>query len=119
MMQLLGAEKIHFYYQFLHPDLLDVVKYFEEQGLVEAWPYFDPTGVIMIGDHPSTRVTEKNMLTDCFYRVKNLYEYIAILVMDEVIWPVNEDDMTWDDLIRRVNSSKYKDTYISTNVYYP
>ena len=119
MMQILGAEKIHFYYQFLHPDLFDVVKYFEEQGLVEAWPYFDPTGVVMVRNYPFTVVTEKNMLTDCFYRVKNLYDYVAVLDMDEVIWPVNEGDMTWEDLITRVNSSEYKDAYISQNVYYP
>lgn len=119
MMNLLGAEKVHFYYQFLHPDLFNVVKYLEEQGLVEAWPYFDPTGVKMIRDYPFTAVTMKNMLTDCFYRGKNLYDYIAVLDMDEVIWPVNEDDMTWNDLIKRDNQLEYKDAYISSNVYYP
>ena len=73
----------------------------------------------MFGDYPYTRATEKNILTDCFYRVKNLYDYVAVLDMAEVIWPVKQDGMTWKDLITRVNSSEYKDAYISQNVYYP
>jgi hypothetical protein len=30
-----------------------------------------------------------------------------------------EDDMTWEDIIRRANVSEYKDYYVSQNVYYP
>lgn len=113
MVRLLGAEKIHFHYTFLHPDLFEIVKYFEEQGVVEALPYFRMSG------EWQQSLTEVNVLTDCYYRVKNLYDYVAILDFDEVIMPVNESDFTWEDIITRVNSSEYRDAYVSQNVYYP
>jgi hypothetical protein len=84
MMRLLGAEKVHFPYQQLHPDMLEVVKHFEDIGMVEAWPYFDPTGVVQIRtQNPFTAVVQKNVMTDCFYRVKNLYEFVAVIDFDE------------------------------------
>jgi hypothetical protein len=67
MMRLLGAEKIYFFIQFLHPDMFEIVKYFEDIGIVETWPYFDPSGVIQIRTYrPHTAVVQKNMMTDCF-----------------------------------------------------
>jgi hypothetical protein len=49
----------------------------------------------------------------------NLYDFVAILDMDELIMPVMKEDMTWEDIIRRANVSEYRDAYVSQNVYYP
>jgi hypothetical protein len=51
--------------------------------------------------------------------VKNLYDFVAVLDFDEVIFPVNDDDMTWEDMIRRLNTTEVKDTYTLQNFYYP
>lgn len=111
--RLLGAEKVHFFYKFLHPDMFKVVKYMEQQGFIEAWPFFEPTG------RWHKRLMEVNSLTDCFYRVKNLYDYVAIYDFDEIILPMNEKDMSWDDMIKRLEHEGRFDAYVSQNMYYP
>jgi Glycosyltransferase family 92 len=120
LIRLLGAEKIHFSYKHLHPEFLRIVKHFEEQGIVETWPYFDHSGIpdTKLGKF-QTRMVEMNMITDCFYRVKNLYDYVAVLDFDEVIMPVNEADMTWHDILKRVNASGSEDFFGFQNLYYP
>jgi hypothetical protein len=120
MMRLLGAEKVHFSYDYVHPDIFEIINYFEKKGLVEAWQYLNPTGIV--DSRPSTYQGYQVQVitqTDCFYRVKNLYDYVAVIDMDELIMPVMEDDMTWEDIIRRANISEYRDAYVSQNVYYP
>lgn len=120
LLRILGAEKIYFSFEYLHPEFYKIVNYFEEKGFVETWPYLDPSG---ISDSTfataQTNLVEMNILTDCFYRVKNLYDYVVVLDFDEVIMPVNEDDFTWKDIIKRVKFSNYLDGLISQNVYYP
>lgn len=120
MLGILGAEKIYIHYKYLHPDFFDIVKYFEEQGIVEASPYFDPSGISdTIYDSWQMRLLEVNILTDCFYRVRNLYDYVTMLDFDEVIMPVNEEDMNWEDILKRLNETDNYDVYVSENLYYP
>jgi hypothetical protein len=113
MMILLGAEKVHFPYDYVHPDMFEIINYFEKKGLVEAWQYLNPTG------NNRERLLQVTTQTDCFYKVMNLYDFVAILDMDELIMPVMKEDMTWEDIIRRANVSEYRDAYVSQNVYYP
>jgi Glycosyltransferase family 92 len=124
LLRILGAEKVHFSYEYLHPDFYGVVNYMEDQGYVEAWPYFDPSGIAdSRRDSWQTCLVEMNTLTDCFYRAKNLYDYIAVLDFDEIIMPVNETDMNWEEMItsfrEAANMSLYFDAYVAQNVYYP
>lgn len=120
MVRILGAEKVHFSYKNLHPDFMNIVKHLNDQGIVDAWPFYNPSGVDTSRNGGKQKcLVEMNTLTDCFYRVKNLYDFVAVLDFDEVIFPVNEADMSWDDIIRRANSSVYRDAYISSNVFYP
>ena len=107
-MKLLGAEKIYFSYKYLHPKIFTAVEYFEKHGVVEAWPFHEPSG---IKNEPRTGkqwwLIEENILNDCFYRVRNLYEYVVILDFDEVLMPLNANDYNWNDIIKRVNGSAY------------
>ena len=120
MVRLLGAEKIHFSYEYVHPELLKIIRYFEKKGIIETWQYLNPSGIQNSGIRSVQGLAlEVNAQTDCFYRVKNLYDYVAIIDFDELIMPVMDEDMTWDDIIRRANSSEYIDAYISQNAYYP
>lgn len=120
MILILGAEKIFFSYEYVHPEMFKIINYFERKGVIEAWPHLNPTGI-----SDSKRRSwqafqlEVNAQTDCFYKVMNLYDFVAFLDFDELIVPVLEGDLTWEDLIRRANVTLYKDAYVSQNVYYP
>ena len=120
MMRILGAEKIHFFYDFVHPDTFEIFQYYGEQGILETLEYLNPTGI----ENSATRSWQSNqvevtILTDCFFRVKNLYDYVAIVDMDEVIMPLIEEDMTWEDIIKRVDAKEHIDAYVFQNAYYP
>lgn len=120
MLRVLGAEKVHFPYDVVHPDIMKVINYFEEKGFVEAWKYLNPaafTGTNVTGWQ--RRQLQVIVQTDCFYKVKNLYDFVAFLDMDEVIIPTMDEDLTWEDMLKRTNLSDPKDAYISRNLYYP
>ena len=120
MMQLLGAEKIHFSYEYVHPDLFKIINYFEQQGIIETWGYLNPSG---IKDSElfsrQSRQLQVNVQTDCFYRVRNMYDFVAIVDLDEIIIPVTEVDLTWDDILKRAIKPHDVDAFVFRNVYYP
>lgn len=118
MCKILGAEKIHFYNRLVHPELIKIVEYFENQDLVEMLPFLEPTGVSNEYLRTiSSFVLEAAVINDCFYRVKNLYKYIAILDPDEMIMPVNESHRSWHDLLQSVPPSY--DFYASRMITFP
>lgn len=57
------------------------------------------------------------MHTDCFYRTRNLYDYIVVLDTDEVIFPMGSKDYTWHDLVK--NFKREIVSYLSLNVLMP
>jgi hypothetical protein len=124
MVRLLGAEKVHFSYDYVHPDMFEIINYFEEKGMLETWQYLNPTGIedSKLSSWQGFQI-EVVAQTDCFYKVMNLYDYVALIDMDELIIPVMEEDLTWEDLINRANSnsnsSDYFDGYVAQNVFYP
>lgn len=120
LMRLLGAERIYFSYEFLHLDFFKVMKHFESQSIVEAWPYFKPSGIRdEIHNSIQGSMLEVNMINDCFYRVQNLYEFVAVVDFDEVLMPLNKTDMNWNDLMERRNMSKEGDYYAFENIQFP
>lgn len=119
-MRILGAEKVHFSYEYLHPDYFKIVQHFERQGLVESWPYFNPSGIKdAIKRNPQDWMLQVNMINDCFYRVINLYEFVAVIDFDEVFIPLNENDMNWQDMMKRINGSDDDDFYVFQNIRFP
>lgn len=120
LLRILGADKMYFPFDYVHPEMFAVINNFEKRGILETWHYLSPTGIKdSKGRVEQRRLVETAVLTDCFYRTMNLYDFVVILDLDEVIMPLHPEDMTWDDLIRRANVSEYKDAYVSENVYYP
>lgn len=68
MVNLLGAEKIHFYIEYVHPDVYEIMNNFEEQGLVEVSFNLNPSDIKSTnkkGGH--SWELQVNILTDCFY----------------------------------------------------
>ena len=118
MLHILGAEKVHFSHNDVHPEVDHTIKHLNRLKLVETWKYKNPSE-IENGTLFQDRLYQVNDLTDCFYRVKNLYDYVAVLDFDEVIMPMLSSDKTWEDLVTRANFIPFRDVYIASNVYYP
>lgn len=115
---ILGADKVHLYNRYVHPDVYDIMMYFQDLGFIEVSPYLEPQ-TIVIGDTTTQLVT---MLNDCFYRTRNLYKYIIVQDTDEVIVPVHKDDKNWSDLMARIlrlYKGSYVDSYLAPNYYFP
>jgi Glycosyltransferase family 92 len=106
MLRILGNTKVHFYNRMIHPELVKVVKYLEQQNLVDMKPFLEPSSLSnrMLRTLP-TLILEAAVINDCFYRTKNLYKYLAILDPDEVIIPINESNRSWHDLLQNVPPS--------------
>lgn len=115
LLKILGAHKIHLYNNIADPDFVSVLKLFEEKGTIEMKDFSSPTDV---HDDNMNDLLELNMLNDCFYRVKNLYNFVVILDYKEAIIPVKPTDRTWHDLMKNIDQSVIVDLYSSSNVYF-
>lgn len=116
MLRILGNEKVHFYDVCIHPNLTRVMNYLKEQNLIENFPFLESSGISyseFASDEANSN--EACMITDCFYRNRNLYKYIAIIDPDEVIVPMVEKDMNWHDMMETITTkedSKSYDSYL-------
>lgn len=120
MLRILGAEKIYFYGAEFHPDMEIVFDYFKKKNFIEKWQFFSPSDFHYTTKRGSSKsFVERNFLTDCFHRIRNFYEYVVILDPDEVIMPVSETDKNWFDLFEHFKALPKRDSYSSTNIYYP
>lgn len=120
LLRILGAAKIHIIVKYVHPEMKAFLDFYEEKGIVEVFPFLEPSGVSTSKMRSNqSRLLQKNMMNDCFYRVRNLYELLVFLDPDEVIIPVMESDKTWDDMLRHVDLDSRKCSYASQNIYYP
>jgi hypothetical protein len=120
IMRLLGAEKIHTFVREFHPELQKIVKYYEKQDFIEALPFKDNSGVSNARLHVRDSLfLELSVVNDCFYRVKSLYDYVAILDPDEIFLPLKETDRNWHDLLENFKEFPKTDGYAIRSVMYP
>jgi hypothetical protein len=100
LLKILGAHKIHLYKEKLHKDVEQVVDFFDKNKLIEIQSFEAPSDIEGAEFATSERrVLEMNLLHDCLYKVKNLYEYIIVIDTDEIIMPSFENHRNWSDLI--------------------
>lgn len=119
LLKILGAAKIYIYNEYVHPDIFDVLEYFQEKNYIEVYPFIQPSGIPdNVKHHGQEVLLQMTVLNDCFYRTRNLYEYIAVLDTDEVIIPVKANERTWFDLMVRYAHETH-DGFIADNFYYP
>lgn len=126
LLHILGAEKIYFYELQVHPNISKVLKYYEQHGMVHVTPITLPGGqpnvpgfqhMYLTKKTNSKRQNEVIPYNDCLYKNMYLYNFIALLDIDEVIVP--KHDYNWHDLMKRIleKSRKVKNgTYPSYNV---
>lgn len=119
MLRILGVDKVHIQIRNIHPDLVQILDYLQFKKLLE-WNYYgDPSGTadtkLRTRQH---RLLQMNIMNDCFYRVKNLYEFVAIFDPDEVIMPVKDGDKTWEDMFKHLPVHDF-DTFAVQNAYFP
>lgn len=120
MMRILGADKITIYNRHVHPELYKIMNYFVEKGFLDFYEFLEPSGVA--NSHFSTfqfQMLEVLQHTDCFYRTRNLYKYIAVMDTDEVIVPTEPEDYSWHDLVKRFDLTKRIVSFIPRNVIMP
>lgn len=125
LLKILGADKIYLRNKHVHKDFFSIMNYFEEKNLVDVQPFLEPSGILNVNlDSIQTYMLEQNVLNDCFYRVRNLYEYIVFLDIDEVIMPTMKTDHNWSDLMTSFLSTmkRFKiprDAFYAYHVYFP
>ena len=120
LMRIMGVTKIHLANRFVHPDLLKVLNHFETKDFVEVLPFLEPSSVPDVKRTWEARTLELNMINDCFYRVRHLYKYLAIVDPDEIITPVKPEIKTWHELLESIDlEGKKYDAYLSHNLIFP
>jgi hypothetical protein len=120
MIKILGAEKMYFYVANVHPDVMKVAKYYESTGFVDIKMFYDPSPY-NFPDYTKSCVQMEYVTTnDCFYRNRNLYDYIVIIDIDEIPIPLMGNDRTWQDLLNRVEEyEKYDSISVRSVTYSP
>jgi Glycosyltransferase family 92 len=121
MMRILGADKITIFKNRVHLDFEKILNHFEDEKNFEVLPYRAPSNVSLASKSHSIQFQMLEMMqhTDCFYRTRNLYEYIAVMDTDEVIVPMRSEDYTWHDLAKHFDLSKGIVSFLSRNQIMP
>lgn len=126
LLNMLGADKIYFYELQVHPNISKILHHYEREGLVQVTPLTLSGGQPNVPGFQHMYLTKKTNhkrqnevipYNDCLYKNMYMYDYLALLDIDEVIMPKN--DMTWAQLMDRVvpKSKRTKnDTFPSYNV---
>lgn len=120
MMKILGADKIHVRNRFLNPDTLKAVNYFNKQKLIEMKPFLEPNN---IADNKYTwdgMMLEIVIINDCFYRIRNLYEYIVVIDPDEALVPTKSENRIWEDIFKNLqDDNKNVDVFLTEDHIFP
>ncbi|CAH2052505.1 unnamed protein product, partial [Iphiclides podalirius] len=109
MVRILGADKIFFYELQVHPNITKVLDYYKGVGAVEVTPITLPGGQPNLPGlqhmYLKKKTTHKRQMelipyNDCLYRHMYEYRWLALLDIDEVIVPLEDED--WSGLMRRI-----------------
>jgi hypothetical protein len=112
MLKILGADQVYVYHRYFHRELFRVARYYEKQGFMVLQQFLEPSGASRAKTHNyNAQMSEMSIYNDCFYKVKNLFEYVVVIDHDEIIVPNHKDDKTWSDMINRLKDEKGYDSY--------
>ncbi|XP_059468970.1 uncharacterized protein LOC132192820 isoform X2 [Neocloeon triangulifer] len=104
--KILGADKIVIYELQVHPNTSKALEHYVKSGFVElvktSLPGFysnvpDLMSVFLVKNLHVQMFQEVIQYNDCLYKYMNMYNFIVLVDVDEVILPLSTD--TWYDLI--------------------
>ncbi|CAH2986506.1 unnamed protein product [Chilo suppressalis] len=132
LVRLLGADKIFFYELQVHPNITKVLDYYTARGAVTVTPVTLPGGQPNLPGlqhmYLKKKTTHKRQMelipyNDCLYRHMYEYRWLALLDIDEVIVPLEDDD--WSSLMKRVlplstpaEGKPARSSYHASNLYF-
>lgn len=118
-LKILGNHKVHLYNKMLHPEVLDIFNYFKEQDMLEFYDFFQPSGTKWVPVYAS--LIQINLFTDCFYKVRNLYKFIVIFDVDELLIPSQKGVMNWHEMMENIQKDEKEpvDVYKFKMINYP
>ena len=102
MHRILGVEKFAIYDYSINIKVLEQLKFYTRNGIVEVLPWKIPHGLRGIFYN-----NQMGMLNECLYRYMFRTKYIAFIDLDERIIP--KQDFTWTELIYRLEQNISKE----------
>lgn len=107
LQRILGVDKITLFNRHVHPEMFEILNYFQDKNYIEVKQFLEPSGLSTAAFRSQqVNMLEVMELTDCFYRTRNLYEYIVVMDPDEIIAPRKAEDYTLHDLVKRLDHTK-------------
>ncbi|XP_063880618.1 uncharacterized protein LOC135111326 [Scylla paramamosain] len=106
---LLGADKVFVYDLGIHPNISKILKHYESKGKVDVrsltLPGEQPTARGLVRRYLQAKIFSKRRnelipYNDCLYRNMNLYKFIVLIDIDEVIMP--RAVPSWKELLEQV-----------------
>lgn len=120
ILRILGTDKITLFNEYVHPELFNILNFFQNKSFIEYSQFVKPSNVNASHLTPNQgNILELMQLTDCFYKTRNLYDYIAVMNTDEVIVPMKPEDKTWHDLVKNFDLSRETVSFLSLNAIIP
>lgn len=106
LLRILGVDKTFVYVKSALPEIMHIFNHFEKKKMIKTFSYLDSSG----NSDPRADTSEDMayqtlILNDCFYRIRNLYKYIAIIDQDEVMIPLKATDFNWRDMMKSIGKS--------------
>jgi Glycosyltransferase family 92 len=112
LLRILGNHKVHITVRYVHPELYKIMNYLEKEGYIEVTNFLEPSGSANTVDHSMESFSlEFSVTNDCFYRVRNLYNRIIFIDIDEIPMPINPLHMSWHDMFESVKNLPKADNY--------
>lgn len=133
LISILGADKIFFYEFFVPPKVKKILDFYESEGKISVTPLTLAGYSFDTPEHQHNffkknltqkRINEIIPYNDCFYKNMNRYKFVVMLDIDEVVMPMNPEDLSWFDLKKRtidviMKNKKQKNTHYNVrNVYF-
>ncbi|CAF1386810.1 unnamed protein product [Didymodactylos carnosus] len=128
LITMLGAKKIFFYVFHVNSNVTKVLNYYEKIGKVElrkiTLPGRQPNLPSVRHLYLKQQIIQKRQnelipYNDCLYQNLYMYDYLALLDIDEIIMPLKHDN--WSQLlieIQELNNFKQAGSYSFRHVYF-
>ena len=106
--RIFGAQKFLMHNMSTSNNSTAILEYYRRKGLVDILPWTLPA---VMSRGKSWCHSQSTLLADCQYRLQIWSRYIAVMDLDELIFPRHPEDLTWSDMIQRTGCSGHVSSY--------